>query len=194
MKSGPVFLWRGSVALLCEACQRLMIRWNIQKPAGRRQAQWYVVIPNRALSYADPQTLMHVHVFATQAHTVRTYAPTPPSLQRCWFMTQTWHQGYTQQSDWKKNKSRRDSENEQSGYWFPLCAGRWRKKVSCMREIYPLPWWADCKQLHTLYSKWLVWSMVFHCSSLLLKSMIEDQSKVHIKTFLNISRFISNSF
>lgn len=73
MKSGPVFLWRGSVALLCEACQRLMIRWNIQTPATRRQAHWYVVIPNRGLSYANPQTFMHAHVLATQTYTVHTH-------------------------------------------------------------------------------------------------------------------------
>lgn len=69
MKSGPVFLWRGSVALLCEACQRLMIRWNIQTPATRRQAHWYVVIPNRGVSHADPQIFMHVHVLTKQTHT-----------------------------------------------------------------------------------------------------------------------------
>lgn len=115
MKSGPVFLWRGSVALLCEACQRLMIRWNIQTPATRRQAHWYEVIPNHGLSYADPQTFIHAHVLTTQTCTVHThirmcthtYTPTPPTLQRCWCMTQTWHRRYTQQSDWKKNEWQR---------------------------------------------------------------------------------------
>lgn len=73
MKSGPVFHWRGSVALLCEACQRLMIRWNIQTPATRRQAHWYVVIPNRGLSDTAPQTFMHVHVLTSQTHTLHTH-------------------------------------------------------------------------------------------------------------------------
>lgn len=68
MKSGPVFLWRGSVARLCEACQRLMIRWNIQTPATRRQAHRYVVIPNRGLAYADSVTFMHVHAVPARAH------------------------------------------------------------------------------------------------------------------------------
>lgn len=86
MKSGPVFLWRGSVALLCEACQRLMIRWNIQTPAPRRQAHWYVVIPNCGLCYTDPQIFMHAHALIMQAQTVRSHThmcvhtctPTPP--------------------------------------------------------------------------------------------------------------------
>lgn len=118
MKSGPVFLWRGSVALLCEACQRLMIRWNIQTPATRRQAHWYAVIPNRGLSYADPQTFMHAHILAVQTHAVhalhshvQTHTHTRPllsTLQRRWFMSQTWHQGHTQQSDWKTNEWRSD--------------------------------------------------------------------------------------
>ncbi len=84
-----------------------------------------------------------------------------------------------------KCRKRNDSEiqRQQSGYWFLLCAGRWRKKVSCMREIYPSPWWTDCKQLHMLCSICMLWSMIFHCFSILLKSMIEDQSwGQHLKT------------
>lgn len=142
MKSGPVFLWRGSVALLCEACQRLMIRWNIQTPATRRQANWYVLIPDRGPSHADLQIFMHVHVLVTLTHTVHAHTLvcihtyTPPSLQRPWFTTRTWDQGYTQQNEEKK--SDRERFRPQTGYWFLLCAGRWREKNKLHERDFPL--------------------------------------------------------
>lgn len=175
MKSGPVFLWRGSVALLCEARQRLMIRWNIQTSNTKRQAHWYAVVkPNRGLAQADPQTFMHVHVFATHIDTYssNTHSHMLPLLPLCKGID-IWPKhsikGIYRKVMGIKNKWQWDSEKEQSGYWFLLCAGRWRKKVSCMREIFLSPWWTDCKQLHTPYSRCMLWSMIFHHVSLLLK-------------------------
>lgn len=105
MKSGPVFLWRGSVALLCEACQCLMIRWNIQTPATRRQAHWYVVIPNRGLSYSDPQTFMHVHMLTAQTYTVHTR-----TLQSVDLWLNHGIKGIHSKVTGRKTNDRRDSE------------------------------------------------------------------------------------
>ena len=102
----------------------------------------------------------------THAH---THTPGPPTFQRSWFMTWTLHRRYTQQSHWKKNKWQRDTESEQSNYWFQVSSEKVEKKVSSMREIYPSPWWADCKQLHKTYSGCMLWLCDFHCISLTLQ-------------------------
>lgn len=49
---------------------------------------------------------MHSTHMCKHTHT----CPLLSTLLRCWFMSQTRHQGYTQQSDWKKNEWQSDSE------------------------------------------------------------------------------------
>ncbi len=83
----------------------------------------------------------------------------------------------------KENEWQRDSE---SAIWLLILAmcRKVEKKVSCMREIYPSPWWADCKQLHTLYSRCMLWSMIFHCFSILLKK--HDRRSIKRRTSQNL--------
>lgn len=185
MKSGPVFLWRGSVALLCEACQRLMIRWNIQTAARWRQAHWYVVIPNCGLSDADPQTFMHVHVLATQGHTVHAHIHSQSShfamvLIDDWNMAS---KGIHRKVIGRKKEWQRFRE---PAIWLliPVMCRKLEKKIGCMQAIYPSPWWVDSKQLHTLYSGCMQWSMVFHCLSTLLKR--HDRRTLTGPTYLHL--------
>lgn len=144
MKSGPVFLWRGSVALLCEACQCLMIRWNIQTPATRRQAHWYAVIPNCGLSYADPLTFMHVHVLTAQTHAVHphtrmcmhTYTPTPfyPLCKG----VDLWDKHGIKGIHSKEIGRKMNDREIQRWLLIPAMCRKVEKKVSCVRDILPL--------------------------------------------------------
>lgn len=141
MKSGPVFLWQGSVALLCEACQRLMIRWNIQAPTRSRQAHWYVLIPDHGLLCRSTNIYVCTRSCDTYTYSIRTHAPplTHFANQLIYESNMAARVGTAKwlEENWMKEILR----------WLLILAmcRKVEKKSHCSRDIFPSPWLVDCK-------------------------------------------------